>query len=74
MPNEEQYPVWLVWALHGATSRVELIAICTTEEIAMRYRDGVGKRTEFIRQYVEKVLVNHLYGQSMRLSGVGLRA
>ena len=58
-------PIWLVWALEG-DGRTSLRAVCTTGEIAARYRIQVLNEADFfgktLRVYVESRESNHGYG------------
>lgn len=55
--------VWVVWAVSGTGSHQPiLVAICSDEETAERYRPAVEQNFEGARFHAEEALVNHLFG------------
>jgi hypothetical protein len=55
--------VWLVWGL-TAKHRMDLVAICSTEEKRDQYVNGAERRG-YIRVETEKCLLDHLFGSRM---------
>ncbi len=55
--------VWVVWAVSGTGAHQPiLVAICSTEEVADRYRPAVEQNFEGARFHAEEAPVDHLFG------------
>ena len=61
--------LWVVQVDNRVTRKIEIVAICTNEEAANRYRDGelrsAREKEEPVTVVVDRIFADHALGSSM---------